>query len=55
MHYTGVDEDVVNAVEDVADAVDKQAEAGRDASFSDRLKMAGRVSACTCIYILYSI
>ena len=38
---TGVDEDVVKVVEGVADAVENQAEAGRDATMTDRLKMAG--------------
>ena len=37
----GVDEDVVNVVEGVADAVENQASADRDATLSDRLKMAG--------------
>lgn len=41
-------------MEGVADAVDKQAEAGRDTSFSDRLKMAGRVTDNNrCIYTSY--
>ena len=39
--HTGVDEDVVNVVEGVADAVENQADAGRDATLADRLKMAG--------------
>ena len=38
---TGVDEDVVKVVEGVADAVENQVEAGRDATVTDRLKMAG--------------
>ena len=37
----GVDENVVNVVEGVADAVENQADADRDATLSDRLKMAG--------------
>ena len=41
LYYTGVDENVVNAVEGVADAVENQADADRDATLSDRLKMAG--------------
>ena len=39
----GVDEDVVNVVEGVADAVENQADADRDATLSDRLKMAGNI------------
>ena len=39
--HAGVDEDVVNVVEGVADAVENQADADRDATLSDRLKMAG--------------
>ena len=39
--YAGVDEDVVNVVEGVTDAVENQADADRDATLSDRLKMAG--------------
>ena len=41
---TGVDENVVNVVEGVADAVENQADAGRDATFADRLQMAGIIS-----------
>ena len=41
----GVDEDVVNVVEGVADAVENQADADRDATLTDRLKMGG-----LCIY-----
>ena len=37
----GVDEDVVNVVEGVADAVENQADADRDATLTDRLKMGG--------------
>ena len=37
----GVDDSVVNAVESAADAVENQADADRDATMSDRLKMAG--------------
>lgn len=37
----GVDENVVNIVEGVADAVENQADASRDATLADRLKMAG--------------
>ena len=33
----------MNAVEGVADAVENQADAGRDATFADRLKMAGMI------------
>ena len=36
-----VDEDTADIVSGVADAVENQAEAGRDASVTDRLKMAG--------------
>lgn len=36
-----VDEDIVEIVGSVADAVENQAEAGRDATITDRLKMAG--------------
>ena len=36
-----VDEDVADIVEGVADAVENQADASRDASITDRLKMAG--------------
>ena len=35
-----VDEDTADIVSGVADAVENQAEAGRDASVTDRLKMA---------------
>ena len=38
---TGVDENVANVVEGAADAVENQANADRDATLSDRLKMAG--------------
>lgn len=37
-----VDEDTADIVSGVADAVENQAEAGRDASVTDRLKMAGK-------------
>lgn len=40
-YRAGVDEDVVNIVEGVADAVENQADASRDATIADRLKMAG--------------
>ena len=33
----------MNAVEGVADAVENQADAGRDATLADRLKMAGTI------------
>ena len=36
-----MDEDVVKLVEGIADAVENQVEAGRDATMTDRLKMAG--------------
>ena len=36
-----VDEDTANVISSVADAAENQAEAGRDASITDRLKMAG--------------
>ena len=36
-----VDEETAGAIGSVADAVENQAEAGRDASVTDRLKMAG--------------
>ena len=36
-----MDEDTANIVEGVADAVENQASADRDASLADRLKMAG--------------
>ena len=36
-----VDADTANTVCSVADAAENQAEAGRDASVTDRLKMAG--------------
>lgn len=36
-----VDEDTANIIEGVADGVEHQAEAGRDASLTDRAKMAG--------------
>ena len=36
-----VDDDVEKVVEGGADAVEKQADASRDASATDRLKMAG--------------
>ncbi len=40
--YTGlVDEDTANIIEGVADAVENQADADRDASLTDRLKVAG--------------
>ena len=38
-----VDEDIANIVSATAEAVQNQAEAGRDASFKDRLKMAGKM------------
>ena len=37
---SGLDEDTVNVVEGVADAAENQAEAGRDATLADRVKMA---------------
>ena len=36
-----VDDDVADIVEGVADAVENQADASRDASITDRIKMAG--------------
>ena len=36
-----VDEDTANIIEGVADAAQNQAEADRDATIADRLKMAG--------------
>ena len=36
-----MDDDVAKVVEGTADAVEKQADASRDASVTDRLKMAG--------------
>lgn len=36
-----VDEDTANIIEGVADAAENQASADRDASLTDRLKMAG--------------
>ena len=36
-----VDDDVANVVEGTADAAEKQADASRDTSAKDRLKMAG--------------
>ena len=46
----GVDEEVVNVVEGAADAVENQADAGRDATFTDRLKMAGTDSSFINLY-----
>ncbi len=37
----GVDEDTMDVVEGVADAAENQADAGRDATLADRVKMAG--------------
>ena len=37
-----VDEDTANVIEGVADAAQNQAEADRDATIADRLKMAGK-------------
>jgi len=37
---SGLDEDTVNVIEDVADAAENQADAGRDATLADRVKMA---------------
>ena len=51
--HAGVDEDAVNIVEGVADAVENQANADRDATLSDRLKMAG-MHKLTIIMIQYS-
>lgn len=36
-----VDEDTAAIIEGVADGIENQADAGRDASITDRLKMAG--------------
>lgn len=36
-----VDENTADIIEGVADAAENQAEAGRDATIADRLKMAG--------------
>ena len=42
IHTIGiVDEDTANVIEGVADAAQNQAEADRDATITDRLKMAG--------------
>ena len=42
LHLLGVvDEDTANVIEGVADAAQNQAEADRDATLADRLKMAG--------------
>lgn len=43
-----VDEDTANIVEGVADGVKNQAEADRDASVTDRLKMAGQFYTLYC-------
>ncbi len=45
--YGLVDDDTAQLVGGVLDAVENQAEAGRDASIADRLKMAGRDSWLT--------
>ena len=37
---SGLDDDTANALEGVTDAAENQAEAGRDASLTDRVKMA---------------
>ena len=37
-----MDEDTANVISAVADGVENQAEAGRDASVTDRLKMASK-------------
>ena len=43
-----VDDDTANILEGVADTVEHQAEAGRDTSITDRVKMGGK-----CVLIFY--
>ena len=43
-----VDEETAGAISSVADAAENQAEAGRDATITDRLKMAGKPSLSEC-------
>lgn len=44
-----VDEDTANVISAVADAAENQVEAGRDASVTDRIKMASKSNLFTCI------
>ena len=52
---SGIDENIVSIVEGVADAVENQADAGRDATLADRLKMAGRVNCVLSLCLIYQL
>ena len=58
-HLGIVDEDTANVLEGVADAAQNQAEADRDATITDRLKMAGTRNGgwwlLPCCYINHQI
>lgn len=43
-----VDEETAGVISSVADAAENQGEAGRDATITDRLKMAGKPSLSEC-------